>query len=55
MLNTEVTDIESVSNGPQTLVLKDGRNVTADVVIGADGRWAFISIHESEEFPFISS
>lgn len=37
MTHAEVVDVESDSHGPQTLVLKDGGRISADVVIGADG------------------
>lgn len=37
MTSAEVTGICSAADGPQTVLLKDGRRITADVVIGADG------------------
>lgn len=37
MTNAEVTGVQSASDGPQTVLLKDGRSISADVVIGADG------------------
>lgn len=35
--SAEVTGICSAADGPQTVLLKDGRRISADVVIGADG------------------
>lgn len=42
MINTEVTDIESAPDGSQTVLLKDGTQIRADVVIGADGMSNFV-------------
>ncbi len=36
--DADVTGIETASDGPQTLLIKDGRRISADVVIGADGK-----------------
>ncbi|KAH8815290.1 putative salicylate hydroxylase [Xylogone sp. PMI_703] len=40
--NAEVTGIKTTSDSPQTILLKDGRSITADVIIGADGLWSLI-------------
>ena len=37
MTNVQVTDVRFAQDGPQTILLKDGRSISADVVIGADG------------------
>ncbi|KAB5576330.1 putative salicylate hydroxylase, partial [Coniochaeta sp. 2T2.1] len=40
--NAEVTSIESATDTQQTVVLKDGHRIQADVVIGADGLWSLV-------------
>ncbi|KAI1479277.1 putative salicylate hydroxylase [Daldinia eschscholtzii] len=40
LTSADVTSVDLASDGPQTLLLKDGRKISADVVIGADGLWS---------------
>ncbi|KAI8961162.1 putative salicylate hydroxylase [Daldinia sp. FL1419] len=40
LTNADVVNVNLASDGPQTLTLKDGRQISADVVIGADGLWS---------------
>lgn len=55
MTDAEVTGVEESTDGPQTVVLKDGRRFEADVVIGADGTSnkiaGKISVDESWTWP----
>lgn len=37
MTGAEVVDVVSASDGYQTVLLKGGNSISADVVIGADG------------------
>ena len=41
--SAEMTDIKTSQDGPQTLVFKDGKEIQADVIIGADGNWNHVS------------
>ncbi|KAI1643299.1 putative salicylate hydroxylase [Daldinia loculata] len=40
LTSADVTGVNLASDGAQTLLLKDGRRISADVVIGADGLWS---------------
>ncbi|KAI1803010.1 putative salicylate hydroxylase [Daldinia bambusicola] len=40
LTSADVTSVNLAPDSPQTLSLKDGRQISADVVIGADGLWS---------------
>ncbi|KAH8887265.1 FAD/NAD(P)-binding domain-containing protein [Thozetella sp. PMI_491] len=42
MVHAEVVGVEASRESQQTLILKDGRRIEADVVIGADGLWSLL-------------
>ncbi|KAI1464440.1 putative salicylate hydroxylase [Daldinia caldariorum] len=40
LTSADVTSVNLAPDGPQKLFLKDGRKISADVIIGADGLWS---------------